>query len=554
MTAGAGLGPDPDRGWKLGVGALAAAFVALFVGGSFAALAASSGGLADPGALLRDAYLRGVVLFTLEQASLSAAISVGAAVPLAVALHRARFPGRAVVLRLLLLPQALPALVGALAILAVWGRAGLASQGLAVAGLPPLDLYGLPGILVAHVFFNLPLATRLILAALDAVPAESWKLAGQLSFGARTTFRIVEWPAIRPVLFGAAGLVFMLCVTSFTLVLVLGGGPNATTLEVAIYQSLRYAFDPGRAVVLALAQIGLAGAVLAVLLRLGGGVAATAFTLGRQPMRYDRQSLVLRLVQGLVIALAAGFVAAPFAVVLIRGLGADLVRLIGEPGVRQAALTSAALAFPAAGLALLLSLGLLFGGQALKRGGRGPGTPSRFSAASLDLAASVVLVVPPIVVGTGWFLMLRTVTDVFAAAPYVVIATNAVMAVPFALRILGPALAASALRYDRLAAHLGLTGLARLRHVEAPALRTPLGLAFAFALALSLGDLGVVALYGNEHLVTLPLLLLQRMGSYRTADAAGLALILGVLVLVLMTLAERGAASAHGAAGGQTAS
>ncbi|MDX1732501.1 MAG: thiamine biosynthesis protein ThiP, partial [Aurantimonas coralicida] len=43
-------------------------------------------------------------------------------------------------------------------------------------------------------------------------------------------------------------------------------------------------------------------------------------------------------------------------------------------------------------------------------------------------------------------------------------------------------------------------------------------------------------------LVTLPYLLLQRMGSYRTADAAGLALLLGILCLSLMALAERGLA------------
>ena len=46
-------------------------------------------------------------------------------------------------------------------------------------------------------------------------------------------------------------------------------------------------------------------------------------------------------------------------------------------------------------------------------------------------------------------------------------------------------------------------------------------------MALSLGDLGVIALFGSDSVQTLPYLLLARMGSYRTADAAGLALMLG---------------------------
>jgi thiamine transport system permease protein len=55
----------------------------------------------------------------------------------------------------------------------------------------------------------------------------------------------------------------MLCATSFTLVLVLGGGPAATTLEVAIYQALRFDFDPGRAVLLSFIQVGLTLMVMA---------------------------------------------------------------------------------------------------------------------------------------------------------------------------------------------------------------------------------------------------------------------------------------------------
>ena len=69
-------------------------------------------------------------------------------------------------------------------------------------------------------------------------------------------------------------------------------------------------------------------------------------------------------------------------------------------------------------------------------------------------------------------------------------------------------------------------------------LRRPIATGFAFAMALSLGDLGVIALFGSDAVQTLPYLLLARMGSYRTEDAAGLALVLGVLCLVLMFVAD----------------
>ena len=43
---------------------------------------------------------------------------------------------------------------------------------------------------------------------------------------------------------------FMLCFTSFTIVLALGGGPQNSTLEVAIYQAIFFEFDLPKAALL----------------------------------------------------------------------------------------------------------------------------------------------------------------------------------------------------------------------------------------------------------------------------------------------------------------
>ena len=59
-----------------------------------------------------------------------------------------------------------------------------------------------------------------------------------------------------------------------------------------------------------------------------------------------------------------------------------------------------------------------------------------------------------------------------------------------------------------------------------PLLKRPLAAALAVATALSLGDLGVAAFFGTGNIVTLPLLLYQRMGAYRMEEAASVALLL----------------------------
>src|SRR3546814_19584569 len=56
--------------------------------------------------------------------------------------------------------------------------------------------------------------------------------------------------------------------TAVAVVLTLGGGPTATTLEVAVYQALRFDFDLGRAVTLALVQLLLYTAIVLAVLQL----------------------------------------------------------------------------------------------------------------------------------------------------------------------------------------------------------------------------------------------------------------------------------------------
>src|SRR5690606_29532831 len=237
----------------------------------------------------------------------------------ALARHPA-FPGRGFVLRLFALPLALPAIVAALGVLALFGRAGLFADVITAAtGTRWQGIYGLSGILVAHVFFNLPLATRQILQPLETIPPGQWRLAAHRGIGARTGFRVIEWPVLRAALPGVAGLVFMLCVTSFTIVLTLGGGPRATTLEVAIYQALRFDFDPARAVTLTALQIGLTVVVLVALTRLGANMTGDA-SLPVAPRRPRVAGRGETAANALLIAAALAFVAAPMLAIVAAGL------------------------------------------------------------------------------------------------------------------------------------------------------------------------------------------------------------------------------------------
>ncbi len=520
-------------------GGLSLAVVVGLTAAAFAALV-STAASHDGTAALFTPYVGRVVRFTLVQAAASTVLSVIPALIVARALARRRaFPGRRLALRLFALPLALPQIVAVLGVVEIWGRQGLVNRAGDFLGLGPvIDIYGLTGILIAHVFFNLPLASRLFVSALERVPGESWRLAAQLGFDGRAVWRLIEWPVLRTQLAAVAGLVFMLCVASFTVVLTLGGGPRATTIEVAIYQALRFDFDPGLAVRLALMQLVLTGTLVLAGVRITQ-TPETGSGLDRRILRPDGATPGARLIDALAITVALVITVPVFAAILAGGLAAPLVRLALEPSVWQASATSLAIASAAAVLAIALAWPL---GELAASGGQpSVGRSLRLLGGASQLASSLVLVMPPVVLGAGWFVLLLWVPGGIDFGFGVVIVINALMAIPFVTRVLGPAIGESRARHDRLCASLGIAGLARLRLIDWPVLRRPLSVALAFALALSLGDLGAIALFGSEHLVTLPLLLYQRLGSYRVNDAAGLALFLGALCLAIMTLAERAA-------------
>jgi thiamine transport system permease protein len=541
MTGSEGL-PSPSRGGptrdrRVLAGAIALGIIAILIGGAFLGLLVE--GAADlPTALSAfDTYMGRVILFTLLQAVLSTVLSVLPAIFVARAFSRhPSFPGRGPLLALFAVPLGIPAIVAAMGVLALLGRAGYFAGFLSwLSGEPWPGIYGMAGILVAHVFFNLPLAARMFLQALETIPSDQWRLAAQLGMGGRAGFRFLEWPVLRAALPGVAGLVFMLCVTSFTIVLMLGGGPGATTLEVAIYQALRFDFDPARAAALTFVQIALTVVVAMALNRLGADFTGDANLSVARRRLLDVQPAETAINAALLV-LAATLVAGPIVAIIVAGLGAELGRLATEASVLRAAAASLVFAALSASLAVALALCLVMARRALelsRRGGR-----VSFLEKLTDAGAGFVLVVPPVVLGAGWFILLRHGGDVFVYAPIMVVAVNAIMAMPFAVRAIRPAHDAASARHERLCAQLGISGWSRLRLIDWPVLRRSLAVGFAFAMALSLGDLGVIALFGSDAVQTLPYVLLGRMASYRTADAAGIALLLALLCLALMLLAD----------------
>jgi len=476
-----------------------------------------------PGFLWQSQYIRKVLFFSLWQASLSTLLSTGIALLVARAFaHRGRFPLRALLLRFFGLPLVVPAVVVVMGVVSVYGSNGWIPLGRA--------LYGLNGILLAHVFFNLPLAVRLLLPVWQSIPAHHWQLSDQLGLSQWQQWKHLEWPALRESLPGVGLLVFMLCLTSFAVVLTLGGGPRSTTLEVAIYQSLRFDFNPSQAVALALLQLTLCTLVAWISSRFHK-LPDVEITVSASPVRNRTSNLFINTA---IITLAAMFVGMPLLAMFIDAIRGPVVQVLSHVELWRAAAFTLMIGISAASLSIVAGWALLDTSTDLAT------SHQNRSAGLIELAGSIVYVVPPLVIGTGIFVLVAPWLNVFEWAFPIVILVNAMMGLPFVIRTLGPAMRQNKMRYNRLCDSLALSGWNRFKFVDWPILRKPLGLSAALVAALAMGDLGVIALFGTPETTTLPLLLYQQLSSYRIPQAAVTAAFLLLFCLLVFWLLESG--------------
>jgi len=459
--------------------------------------------------------------FTLKQAALSALVSGLLAVPLARALARRRFWGRGVIVTLLGAPFLLPIVVAVIGILSVYGKTGIANQVLTALHLPNVSVFGLQGVILTNVFFNLPLCARILLNGWQAIPAERFRLAETLNLPASARFRHLELPMLRQTLPGAVVVVFLLCLTSFVVSLTFGGGPRATTLELAIYQALRFDFDLGRAALLACLQFAVCAVSVALAARF---VPLAGFGSGQ-----DRRAEIRAEGLGIdlaVLILAVVFLMLPLVMVVAEG-AAGVIAL--PLTIWQAALRSTLMALIAALLAVGGALILALAVAAKAR-----------AATLIEGAAMLPLAASGLVLGTGIFLMLRPWTSPDDLALPVTVLVNAAMALPITFRLLLPEARSLQADYARLAATLDLHGVARLRYLTLPRLARPLGLGAGIAAAQSMGDLGVIALFAGDRTATLPLMISRLAGAYRLEQAAAASLLLVAISFTLFALFDRG--------------
>ncbi len=486
-----------------------------------------------------DARILSLLKFTLFQAFLSTLLSIMIGTLLAWSLaHQSHFFGRKVLVAIFSSSLVLPTLVVVFGLITVYGRNGWINtlfETLFDASLGTY-LYGLFGILLAHVYLNASFASRSLLHAFESIPKEKYKLAKSLNFSIWKRFIYVEFPAIKGTLLSISATIFLLCFTSFAVVLVLGGNPSYNTLEVAIYEAVKLDFDISMALKLALIQLSISTVFV---------LASSSFQTNLSNLKTSytlipwRENPFIRYLQITVIMIFSLFFISPLVAIMIDGLGADFGRIFSDGLFIKSFWTSMSLATVSSILTLFIALVLSDTRRNFTLKHRlGTRKSSKFFNLIVAFSGNLYLAIPSLILGLGFFLLSqRYEMPTLIWSTIALITANVLMSLPFALSVLTPAMQKTAMRYDKLVFSLGMGKLQRWVYCEFPFLASSMGYVFALAFCFSLGDLGIIALFGSEDFSTLPWYLYGLMGSYRTSDAAGVALImLGITLVAFLAL------------------
>jgi thiamine transport system permease protein len=490
-----------------------------------------------------------VLLFTFYQAALSTLLTLLLGLPSAYLFARYDFPGKSLLRALTAVPFMLPTVVVAAGFSALLGPRGL------IHTFFPLSSFQFTGtltaILIAHVFYNTTIIIRVVGNALASLDPKLEAAARSLGADSFHVWWNVILPILRPALLASSVLVFLFDFTSFGVILLLGGSQFAT-LEVEIY--LRVLRLPNLSLAALLSIIQLVCTLIISLIYTRIVTRSTIQTAPRSAESNIRKPKTLRekiLVTSFAILLASFFLL-PLSALPLRSffrLEADR----GQRGEVQYGFTTdyyeelfinrrgsvfyvppiqaTANSLGYAGATVLLSLLL--------------GFPAAFALAKptrLERILDPLIMLPlgssAVMLGLGFIISYGA----WLVSPLLVPFAHTLVALPFVIRALQPAIASIPERLRQAAASLGASPLEVWKNIDLPILRRATLAAATFAFTISLGEFGATLLISRPEYPTIPVAIerfLSQPGGLNYGQAMAMATILMLLTVASILFIEK---------------
>ena len=486
----------------------------------------------------KDAYTWRLLAFTVWESLLSAVISVGLAIPFSVFFSKYSFFGRKAILTASDVAFALPAILCVLGFVIFYGNNGILNNILVSLHITEEKikfLYSFPSVIMAHVYLNFPVAFSLITSALvgmDEKEEMASKLLGKSNF---YTFIKITIPKVKGTIISAFILIFLFCFPSFLIVMSLGGSPKYYTIEAEIYRRTYTDVNTVSSSSLALFSF----IIMSLLLLVSG--------YGRGGKKASRSKRIIKKARGwkkleafalsLMITL---FLAPPLLSIIYRAFftkdGAFTLKAwldiassspTGAGTGLNAIFNSLLIALVSSFLAVSLSTAISI--SAVRRKSR-----------IIPLLTSLPMAAGSVSLGLGFaFLSTRLPYKSIYISYILVILAHLVVVMPFTVRTIMPGAKRIPDTLTLASMCLGKGCYSSYRKVEKPMLKSYRRRAFAFAFALSLGEVNATMALAEGKVTTLPILIFKMINQYNYQGASALAIILLTTAIIVFAIGEK---------------
>ena len=469
--------------------------------------------------ILQDSWYQSIFFFTFQQAFLSAFFTILVGVPTSFVL--AKFSILRKLHFLFLLPFIMPTILVVLVIIQFWGHQGVINQSLKIIfslkESPLKIIYSLKGILIAHIFFNLPVVLHLVGLTKQQISSRYLESALVLNCSRWRFFWKIDFPLLSPEILKAFGLVFLLCLNSFAIVWVLGGGKNLI-LESLIYEFAKIHLDYQSVLIFTFLQILLGLLLVRFFYRF-----PTGFILKQPTLKKDfffsqkgwsqRIEKFIAMFWALLILL---FILGPLVKLFWNSLEYTKeisfywwIFLFKNENFFSAFFTSFKIAFFSSLLSFILLL-LIFPFLLKIKSQR----------KNIEMLFLLPLSISLIALGLGWFLFYQNfLAKIHFPLILYLICIHAVIFFAYWIKIFLPFLESMPSSWLVIKNLYGYSWVLFIRHVLFSWLKKPFLQTFSLIMALSFGELNILLMVADSNLKTLTTSLFSAISGYQFSYA-----------------------------------
>lgn len=497
--------------------------------------------------------------FTLYQASLSTILTILVGLPAAFLFGRFDFKGKAILRILATLPFILPTVVVAAGFNALIGPRGwlnVVAMQIFHINQPPIQiLNSLAAILLAHVFYNTAVVIRTVGTALEQMDPRLEQVGRTLGASPWRGFWQIALPLIRPALASAALVVFLFDFTSFGVVLLLGG-PQYATLEVEIYNQTMQLLNLPQAALLSVVQLGCTLLITVLILRSGGGLAVPVAPRVHHEQSNFRGTWKGKVFIVLMMIVLISILVLPLAALALRSITFMEVDVDDSSATFSTRLTfeyyqelfinrRQSLFYVPPINALLNSLLYAIGTSVLALVFGSLASYALVQKNNINLFFDPLLMLPmgasAVTLGLGFTVAFAMLPNARSLYPFLIPGAHALIALPFVVRVLQPALSSIPVSLKQAAATLGASPWQIWRRIELPIIARAASVAALFSFTISLGEFGATTFLSRPDIPTIPIAIFRFLnlpGDLNYGQALAMATILMLLCALVMVVID----------------